>query len=121
MNTKYSLLSLIIIFSLSYPSRIISNDTVKPGSSSESINQLSIKYSDQFTFYGPIKLNKYVKKNRNNIVIVEAMNKNNQLIYVALSCKKKLLNVTGINLDWKGWVKPEFPFENQILNDFCNN
>ena len=44
----------------------------------------------------------------------------NKTFYLALSCKKRVLNNTLNNSFWTSWYFPETDFEFKLINDFCD-
>mgnify|MGYP001234079647 CR=1 FL=1 len=52
--------------------------------------------------------------------ITKAKTKNNKAFYLALTCKKRALNNTLNNSDWRSWYFPETDFEFKLVNDFCD-
>ena len=51
--------------------------------------------------------------------ITQAKNKKNKSFYLALNCKKRILNNTLKNSYWTNWYFPESDFEFKLINDFC--
>ncbi len=76
---------------------------------------------DSWRSYGPLRINwsRWKTKERNHIV--PALNLQKKPIFIAINCDKLLLNTTGINLTWKGWLSPNYRFESNLLNDYCKN
>lgn len=61
--------------------------------------------------------------NFTNIITTNMLNsyKNaNEAFYLALSCKKRVLNNTLNNSSWTSWYFPETDFEFKLINDFCD-
>ena len=52
--------------------------------------------------------------------ITQAKTKNNKPFYIALNCKKRVLNNTLNNSYWTSWYFPEADFEFKLINDFCD-
>ena len=52
--------------------------------------------------------------------IVQSKTKKNKTFYLALSCKKRVLNNTLNNSYWTSWYFPETDFEFKLINDFCD-
>ncbi len=52
--------------------------------------------------------------------ITQAKTKKNKTFYLALTCKKKVLNNTLNNSQWTNWYFPETDFEFKLINDFCD-
>jgi len=60
-------------------------------------------------------------QSKKNNHIAQAYNSSNKPIYIALNCNKQMINTTGHNNSWKGWLEPEEKFEIQLIKDFCKN
>ena len=60
-------------------------------------------------------------QSKDNNHIAQAYNSSNKPIYIALNCNKQMINTTGHNNSWKGWLEPEKKFEMQLIKDFCKN
>ena len=52
--------------------------------------------------------------------IAQSKTKKNKTFYLALSCKKRVLNNTLNNSYWTSWYFPETDFEFKLINDFCD-
>jgi len=52
--------------------------------------------------------------------IAKAKNNKNKAFYLALSCKKRVINNTLNMSSWTSWYFPETDFEFKIINDFCD-
>ena len=52
--------------------------------------------------------------------ITQAKTKKNKSFYMALNCKKRVLNNTLKNSYWTSWYFPESDFEFTLINDFCD-
>ncbi len=52
--------------------------------------------------------------------IAQSKTKKNKTFYLALSCKKRVLNNTLNNSYWTSWYFPETDFEFELINDFCD-
>ena len=52
--------------------------------------------------------------------IAQSKTKKNKAFYLALSCKKRVLNNTLNNSSWTSWYFPETDFEFKLINDFCD-
>jgi LysM repeat protein len=52
--------------------------------------------------------------------IAQSKTKKNKDFYLALSCKKRVLNNTLNNSSWTSWYFPETDFEFKLINDFCD-
>ncbi len=87
---------------------------------SNEINIINNKYENEYREYGPLKVKLRKIGIKNNNVIYQAYNNNNQPIYIAISCKYKEINVTNSVLSWRGWFKPEKQFELKMINDLCS-
>ena len=70
--------------------------------------------------YGSLKIYMNTFQSRGNIHIAKAFNKSNQPIYIAINCKDKKINSTGLKNIWKGWLPPSQKFEFNLINDICN-
>ncbi len=73
----------------------------------------------EFRSYGPLILNWSEWKSKNDNHIVPTYFVGDKIIYLAINCKKKLINVNTDNLNWKNWKSPIYKFEKDILDDFC--
>ena len=69
--------------------------------------------------YGPLKINIFSLRIKNNSQIYQAYNAESKPIYIAINCINKNINVTNQRLEWKGWQPPLRGFEFNILNDLC--
>ena len=72
-------------------------------------------------YYGPIKVqwNNWYRKGSN--LVTSSLNKQNKLFYLAVNCKKSMINVSPIKIKWKGWNSPSQKFEFKLLDDICSN
>jgi len=52
--------------------------------------------------------------------IAKAKTKKNKSFYLALNCKKRVLNNNLNQSSWTSWYFPERGFEFKIINDFCD-
>ena len=52
--------------------------------------------------------------------ITQSKTTKNKAFYLALSCKKRVLNNTLNNSSWTSWYFPETDFEFKLINDFCD-
>ncbi len=52
--------------------------------------------------------------------IAKAKTKKSKAFYLALNCKKRVLNNTLNKSYWTSWYFPETDFEFKIINDFCD-
>ena len=52
--------------------------------------------------------------------IAQAKTNKDKSFYLALTCKKRVLNNTLNNSYWTNWYFPETDFEFQLINDFCD-
>ena len=52
--------------------------------------------------------------------VSKAKTKENTSFYIAISCKKRILNNSLKNSYWKEWYFPKTDFEFKLINDFCN-
>ncbi len=71
--------------------------------------------------YGPLKINWSQWKQKDNSYVTLALNKNLNVLFIALTCKKNQINVTNKDTKWLGWQAPESIFEKNIIYDFCTN
>ena len=87
-------------------------------------NQRTITPSNSVTSpirnYGSLKIYMNTIQARGNTHIAKAFNKNNQPIYIAINCKAKKINTTGLKNIWKGWFPPSQKFEFSLINDVCD-
>ena len=52
--------------------------------------------------------------------ITQAKTKRNKPFYIAINCKKRVLNNALNNSYWKSWYFPDTDFEFKLINDFCD-
>ena len=71
--------------------------------------------------YGPLIINWSDWRYFNGNYITQAKNKKNRSFYLAISCKKRVLNNTLKNSSWMSWYFPKSDFEFKLINDFCDN
>ncbi len=71
--------------------------------------------------YGPIKLNLNPIHNKNGNYVLTALNADNNIIFLAINCSKRKINVSGPRVRWKGWEPPVQDFEFTLMNDFCRS
>ncbi len=69
--------------------------------------------------YGPLRIDWSRWHEKAGIHVVPALNPQNKLIFLALSCTKKKINITSINGIWKNWQPPINDFEFQLFNNYC--
>ncbi len=74
---------------------------------------------EKFLSYGPLRfyLSRLISREEN--IIVPALNEDNKLLFLAINCKSKYINVKSENGPWKKWLAPRSPFEFRIIYDFC--
>ena len=70
--------------------------------------------------YGSISINWSSWQTRNSNHIVAATNASNKPIYIAINCAKNVINTTGLNNQWKGWLPPKEKFEKNLIKDYCS-
>ena len=75
------------------------------------------KYSHK---YGPLHIDLTNYKTKDQIYILPAKNASNARFFIAITCTKKLINVTDPEINWKGWQPPKVDFEKSLINDICN-
>ena len=75
---------------------------------------------NQWEKFGPIHINWSRWRSKGDNHIVPAINKDGKPIYLALDCKRLVINTTGVNSTWKGWLPPERFFEKKLLSDYCS-
>ena len=56
----------------------------------------------------------------NGNYIAKAKTKKNTSFYLAINCKKRLLNNTLDDSYWRNWYFPKADYEFKLINDFCN-
>ncbi len=87
-------------------------------------NQKTITTSNSVTArtrkYGSLKIYMNTFQSRGDTHIAKAFNKTNQQIYIAINCKAKKINTTGLKNIWKGWLPPSKKFEFSLINDVCD-
>ncbi len=90
------------------------------------ITKVLLGYNSQNNFsnidgilYGPLKIQPYKFYYQKEIFLIIAENQNKKRIYLAINCKKYLLNVADSSLHWKDWQSPIKSFETHIINDYC--
>ena len=71
--------------------------------------------------YGPLKIDWSMWKSRGEKHIVPALNQDGKLLYVALNCTTRFINVKADTGKWKNWLMPKQPFEHRLIYDFCKN
>ncbi len=69
--------------------------------------------------YGTLKLNWKTWRSRGDNHITKAVNSNGQILYVAINCKKRMLNTTRENNQWNNWFFPKERFEFNLISDYC--
>ncbi len=69
--------------------------------------------------YGPLIINWTDWTYFDGNYIAQGKTKKNKPFYLALSCKKRVLNNTLTNSYWTSWYFPETDFEFKLINDFC--
>ena len=79
------------------------------------------KNSDKnWASYGLLKVNwsdwRYIKGS----YITKVKNKKGKSFFLAVNCEKRRINHTSGNGEWRNWFFPKNDFENDLINDFCN-
>ena len=69
--------------------------------------------------YGDLKINWSRWRSKSNNHIAPAVNKSNQPLYIAINCQAQMINTTGLNSVWKGWLSPSADFERKLIADLC--
>ena len=69
--------------------------------------------------YGPLLLDINNVKYDDKLFFVPMLNSYDKPLFLAINCKTNLFNIKDIN-SWKGWFKPFFTYELNILREFCN-
>ncbi len=69
--------------------------------------------------YGSLIINWSDWRYLDGFYITQAKNKKNKPFYLAISCKKRILNNTLKNSSWTNWYFPANDFEFKLINDFC--
>ncbi len=70
--------------------------------------------------YGPLIINWSDWTYLDGNYITQAKTKKNTSFYIALSCKKRVLNNTLDKVGWTNWYFPKTDFEFNLINDFCD-
>ncbi len=71
--------------------------------------------------FGTIMINWTAWVHNSGSYIAPAINSQGKNIYIAINCTKEVINTTGEALDWKGWLSPSLPFEEELISDFCTD
>ena len=69
--------------------------------------------------YGTLTINWSDWTYLDNNYITQAKTNKNKPFYLALNCKKRVLNNTLNKSNWTIWYFPETDFEFKLINDFC--
>ena len=69
--------------------------------------------------YGPLKVNWQDWKMIEGHWVAKSMNSSGEPLYVAINCPAERINQTGSNGQWSTWDVPEPGFEEQLMNDLC--
>ena len=69
--------------------------------------------------YGPITIEQTKVKELKDKKILNALNRENKKIIIALRCETKDLDVRIPGRKWSGWMPAKLEFENNLLKDFC--
>ena len=70
--------------------------------------------------YGPLKVNWTDWRMSNDSFVAPAINGQSQELYIAINCNNQLINISSSQLSWKGWLEPQYEFEKELVEDFCN-
>tara|TARA_Y100001968_G_scaffold321776_1_gene356755 strand:- start:5063 stop:5479 length:417 start_codon:yes stop_codon:yes gene_type:complete len=86
------------------------------------LNKIIKRQSDDINWksYGPLVVYWPSWETLEGNSIALAKNTNKQIFYLAINCKNKLINATGENNSWKGWLNPTFVFEKNLVFDYCS-
>ena len=112
----------IHFFIIIYPARPISTNChpfSKQIPCDTNFNQTDKFSNNNWIKYGPIRINSANYRIKGKTIIFQAINNNNQPFYLAINCINGMFNLTGSNLDWKGWFSPFDDFEKRLKADFC--
>ena len=71
--------------------------------------------------YGPLDVNWSLWKDKGTSRVTLIKNRNGQSLYLAINCRKRMINVSGSRSLWKGWEPPNQQFEQKLILDFCRN
>ena len=69
--------------------------------------------------FGPLTLDINNIRFKSGIIFIPSLNELNKPIFLAVNCKKSLINVKNPK-GWKGWESPFYEYEIKIINQFCN-
>ncbi len=73
----------------------------------------------QWRNYGPIKVQWSMWQSKGNNYVAPSLNAKGKAFFIAVNCKKMMLNTTGPNNEWKGWFEPLESFEKILYRDRC--
>tara|TARA_Y100001968_G_scaffold60404_1_gene51304 strand:- start:273 stop:1124 length:852 start_codon:yes stop_codon:yes gene_type:complete len=76
--------------------------------------------SSKWLKYGSLMINWSDWTYFNGNYVANAKTKNNRSFFLAVSCKKRVLNNTLNNSYWTSWYFPDNDFEYKLINDFCD-
>ena len=85
----------------------------------DSSHESSIRDIGSYVQYGSLRLDIESLRRKENKLIIPFINTKLQKMYLAIDCKKSMINVTEPNLQWKSWAKPIEAFEFNLINDLC--
>ncbi|MCT0219994.1 hypothetical protein KQ304_13510 [Synechococcus sp. CS-1329] len=69
--------------------------------------------------YGPLSIDWSSWQLMDGSLVTRSRNAKNQMLYLSVHCKAGQINVTGAEMAWKGWEKPQAAFETKLLKEAC--
>tara|TARA_Y100001968_G_C19229564_1_gene653772 strand:+ start:272 stop:532 length:261 start_codon:yes stop_codon:yes gene_type:complete len=82
------------------------------------LNYDFVKNKPILKLYGPLILDINNLQSNSGILFIPILNANYKPLFLAINCDKSIFNVKD-TVNWKGWFKPFFTYELNILKDFC--
>tara|TARA_B100001769_G_scaffold238223_1_gene203965 strand:- start:392 stop:1150 length:759 start_codon:yes stop_codon:yes gene_type:complete len=92
------------------------NQTISSMAKDDEANKLN---NEDNKIYGPITIGQNELIEANNRKILNALNKNNKKLIIAVKCETKDLDVRIPGRKWSGWRPAKEKFEKNLINDFC--
>ncbi len=86
--------------------------------SSNIVNNDFVKNYPILKSYGPLILDINNLQQYSGIIFIPILNIDYKPLFLAINCNESIFNIKD-TVNWKGWFKPFFTFELNILNDFC--
>ena len=59
------------------------------------------------------------KRAKGKNIIIPALFREQNKLYLAFNCDKLLINVAAEDLKWKNWQKPRITFEKELIGFVC--